>query len=97
MPDHVHMLVRYPPRVAVAELMRVVKTNSSRWVHQDVGRRFGWQNGYSAFAVSESVAAEVVAYIRGQEEHHRTMSFKEEYVKFLQKNNVTFDERWVWD
>jgi REP-associated tyrosine transposase len=99
MPDHVHILLCLPPSVAVAEALRVMKTNSSRWVHQNGSRHrgFGWQTGYGAFSVSQSNAASVVKYIREQEKHHRLVTFQEEFISFLKKNGVRYDERYIWE
>jgi REP-associated tyrosine transposase len=99
MPDHVHMLLWLPPGVAVAEALRIVKTNSSRWVHQSRARLrgFAWQTGYGAFSVSQSNAASVAKYIREQEKHHRGVSFQEEFITFLKKNGVRYDERYIWE
>jgi putative transposase len=96
--DHVHMLVSLPPTVAVAEAMRLVKTNSSKWIHEQWREHaaFAWQNGYGAFSVSRSNQDAVLAYIAGQEEHHRTVTFQEEFVAFLKRHGITFDERYVW-
>jgi len=96
-PDHVHLLCSLPPTVAVADAMRVVKTNSSRWVHRD--RRiagFDWQTGYGAFSVSHSLAPAVVRYIGDQEKHHRRVTFQEESIAFLKKNGIAYDERYIW-
>jgi putative transposase len=95
--DHVHMLVRARPAHAPAEIVRVVKANSSRWVHEKWDSEFAWQTGYGVFSVSESNAAAVTRYIAEQEEDHRKHSFQEEYVAFLRKNNVAYDERYIWD
>lgn len=98
-PDHVHLLVALPPAVSMADALRVLKTNSSRWVH-DVWpqrRSFGWQTGYGAFSVSQSNVGSVLRYIAEQEEHHRRVSFKEEYVEFLKKHGIEYDERYIWD
>ncbi|HET7213586.1 MAG TPA: IS200/IS605 family transposase [Terriglobia bacterium] len=99
MPDHVHMLLWLPPGMAIAEALRVVKTNSSRWVHQRRPRLrgFGWQAGYGAFSVSQSSAASVVKYIREQEKHHQRVSFQEEFISFLKKNGIQYDERYIWE
>src|SRR6266404_5097998 len=85
MPDHIHLLLWLPPTMAVSEALRVVKTNSSRWVHQTHGRHrgFAWQTGYGAFSVSQSNAASVAKYIREQETHHRRISFQEEFITIL--------------
>ncbi len=95
--DHVHMLVRIWPAQSSAQIARVVKTNSSRWVHEKSSRGFGWQTGYGVFSVSESNIAAVTKYIAEQKAHHQKHSFQEEFVAFLKKNNVTYDERYIWD
>jgi putative transposase len=96
--DHVHMLVSLPAAIAVAEAMRLVKANSSKWVHErwSEHRGFAWQNGYGAFSVSRSNQEAVLKYIAGQEEHHRTVTFQEEFVAFLKRHGIEFDERYVW-
>ena len=96
--DHVHMLISLAADVAVSECLRVVKTNSSRWVHERFGnhRNFGWQSGYGAFSVSASNEKQVVKYIRYQERHHRRMTFQEEFITLLRRYGVAFDERYLW-
>jgi REP element-mobilizing transposase RayT len=93
--DHVHMLVRIRPAQAAAEIARVVKTNSSRWVHENWKVRFAWQTGYGVFSVSESNVPAVSGYAM-QEEHHKKVTFQEEYVAFLKKNKIEYDERYIW-
>lgn len=98
--DHVHMLVRIRPSQSVAEMARVVKTNSSRWLHEKGKADFAWQAGYGAFSVSESNAPglrQYIEYIEGQEQHHAGRSFQEEFRAFLKKNGIAYDERYVWD
>jgi len=95
--DHVHMLVRVRPAHSPAETVRVAKANSSRWVHEKWNSDFAWQTGYGVFSVSESNVAGVTRYIAEQEKHHRKLSFQEEYVAFLKRNNVAYDERYIWD
>lgn len=97
--DHVHALVTVPTTLAVADLMRVLKTNSSRWVHEQWPERraFAWQNGYGAFSVSKSNVDEVVRYMETQEEHHRHVSFQDEFRAFLRRHGIAFDERYVWE
>jgi putative transposase len=96
--DHVHMLLRLPCELAVADCLRVLKTNSSRWVQEKWPERrtFAWQTGYGAFSVSESSYKQVVEYIERQEEHHRKMSFQGEFVLLLRKQGAKFDERYIW-
>lgn len=95
--DHVHLLVRHPPRIAVSDLVRVIKSVSSRWVHEELRLRFGWQSGYGAFSVSQSSTDDVLAYIANQAEHHRKLTFQEEFRAFLTRHNLEFDERYLWD
>ena len=95
--DHVHMLIRVRPAHSAAEIARVVKANSSRWVREKHSAEFAWQTGYGVFSVSESSVADVTKYISGQEEHHKKRSFQEEFVAFLKKNRVEYDPRYIWD
>jgi len=97
-PDHYHGLFAFPPTLAVADALRVIKTNSSVWVHETRRRAaFGWQIGYGAFSVSQSNVADVVEYIRHQDEHHRKLTFREEFVTFLKRHGVPYDERYIWE
>jgi putative transposase len=95
--DHVHVLARIRPAQSAAEIARVIKTNSSRWVHEKWHAEFAWQAGYGVFSVSESNVASVTQYIATQEAHHQEHSFKEEFLAFLQKNKVAYDEAYLWD
>lgn len=97
--DHVHLLIGLPPVVSVSEVMRVVKANSSRWVHEQSSAysRFGWQTGYGAFSVSQSNVAAVTKYIATQEEHHRKVSFQEEFIAYLKRHRIDYDERYIWE
>jgi REP element-mobilizing transposase RayT len=90
--DHVHMLVRIRPAQSAAEIVRVVKANSSKWVREKWSSGFAWQTGYGVFSVSESNVTAVKKYIAGQEEHHKKHSFQEEFLAFLKKNHVAYDE-----
>lgn len=97
--DHVHLLLRLRASNALADAMRVLKTNSSRWVHETWPQRrtFAWQTGYAAFSVSQSNVEDVRAYIAGQEEHHRKVTFQDELFAFLNKNGIEYDERYIWE
>ena len=97
--DHVRLLFVQPAALGVAELMKKVKANSSRWVHQQWPQRarFAWQTGYAAFSVSRSQVEAVKTYIRNQEEHHRKRSFQEELVSFLKQHGIAYDPRFVLD
>lgn len=94
--DHVHLLIAMPPAIAVADAARVIKANSSKWVREKHVHNFGWQTGYGAFSVSQSMVSEVTKYITRQESHHQKVTFQEELVAFLKKHNVAYDERYIW-
>ncbi len=96
--DHVHLLIELPADRNVAACVRVVKTNSSRWVHEKWADRhaFSWQAGYGAFAVSASNAERVIQYIRTQEDHHRRINYHDEFVALLRKHGIAFDEQYLW-
>ena len=98
MPDHVHVAAILRPTVAPADFVRVVKTNSSGWVHKTFPdlAGFHWQDGYAAFSVSASAMPRVIAYVRGQAEHHRSMSFQEELIGLLEKHGIEYDERYLF-
>jgi REP element-mobilizing transposase RayT len=99
MPDHVHLLVAFGREMSAAEAVRLIKTNSSKWVHETFPAmaEFGWQNGYGAFAVSYSHLRLVKRYLARQEEHHRTRTFQEEFRDFLERHHIAYDERYVWE
>jgi hypothetical protein len=84
---------------SVAEALRLVKANSSKWIHETFLRlpHFAWQNGYGAFSVSASNLPQVERYIRNQQEHHRRRTFQEEFLVFLKRHGLAFDERYLWD
>ncbi|HZQ91317.1 MAG TPA: IS200/IS605 family transposase [Terriglobales bacterium] len=97
MPDHVHLLISLRPDVSASEAVRVLKSNSSKWAHEELGQpRFAWQLGFSAFSVSKSNVAAVAKYIAEQEEHHQKMTFQHELISFLKKNGIEYDERYIW-
>lgn len=95
--DHIHLLVRLPMTIAIADLVRDVKANSSAWMRERVEGHFAWQAGYGAFSVGPTQEGSVAIYIRNQREHHRAATFQEEYRSFMQRYGIGFDERFVWD
>lgn len=99
MHDHIHLYASLPSTITIADFVNAVKANSSRWVHESFPNRkgFAWQEGYGAFSVSKSVEHQVIDYINNQQEHHRKHTFKEEYLSFLDKYEVDYDERYLWD
>ncbi len=96
--DHAHMLFALPVTKSIAETMQTVKGKSTRWIHEqdDRSRSFAWQTGYASFSVSHSNLAAVRRYIADQEEHHRRISFEDEFVSLLKRNEMEFDERYPW-
>ncbi|MGD9126254.1 MAG: IS200/IS605 family transposase [Planctomycetia bacterium] len=96
--DHLHILVQLKPTHLLANLVRTIKAFSSKWVNEEKLklRKFGWQEGYSAFTVSESQADRVVAYIRSQKEHHKKNDFKSEFIALLKKHAVEYKEEYLW-
>jgi REP element-mobilizing transposase RayT len=99
MPDHVHLLTSHHKQVSVADIVRDIKANSSRWIHEQFPdlRGFAWQEGYGAFAVSYSLLDDVKAYLASQAEHHRTRTFQDEFRAFLERHDIPYDERYIWD
>jgi REP element-mobilizing transposase RayT len=99
MPDHVHLLVSLCRQISIADTLRIVKSSSSRWVHETFPplSGFTWQAGYGAFAVSYSHLDRVKEYLSRQAEHHRRISFQEEFIAFLQRHGIEYDERYLWD
>jgi len=99
MSDHVHIAVQLPRTMTVADLVKKLKTTSSVWIKEngEAHDKFSWQTGYGAFSLGASQLADITAYIDRQEEHHRAKDFKEEYLGFLSKYGIDFDERFLWD
>jgi len=96
--NHIHGLLVLPPDVPVSDAMRKWKTLSSKWVHDTFPpeRDFAWQEGYGAFTVSQSSVPQVAEYIEGQEEHHKKMTFEEEFLGLLKRHGIEYDPRYVW-
>jgi REP element-mobilizing transposase RayT len=98
MPDHVHMLVAMSRKISISDLMMDVKKGSSKWI-KTPGQAFDgfhWQDGYAAFSIGESQREDLVRYIQGQKEHHRSRSFKEELVAILARYGVEYDPQHIW-
>jgi len=97
--DHVHLLFHTPPKYALSDVIGKIKSNSSKWVHEEfpTSAHFGWQIGYGLFSVSESNVAAVKAYIDNQEEHRRRLTFQDEFVALLEKHGITYDPKYLWD
>ena len=97
--DHAHLYLRWRPDATVSDLMRTVKSRSSKWVHDTFPSlgAFAWQEGFGVFTVSKSQEGAVKAYIVGQHEHHKKEDFKSELLRLLRAHGVEFDERYVFD
>jgi putative transposase len=97
MPDHVHMVISLPPALSLSKAIQHLKGGSSKWMKTAFPelRNFSWQDGYAAFSVSKSNLPQVLAYVEGQREHHRTKSFQDEYRAFLKRHAINFDERYL--
>lgn len=97
--DHVHLLCRFGRTLSVADLVRELKRESSKWIKSEFPKlnRFQWQAGYGAFSVSPSHVDPLTRYIARQEEHHRKESFQDEFRRLLRKYGIEWDERYVWD
>jgi REP element-mobilizing transposase RayT len=98
MEDHVHILLSLPATISISKAMQLIKGGSSKWIHETFSeqRTFAWQEEYGAFSVSVSQLDKTVAYIRGQPEHHRKMTFQEEFLMLLKKHSIKYDERYLW-
>jgi len=96
--DHVHCFVGIKPKLSISELMKGVKAKSSKYIndHQLVKGRFEWQEGYGVFSYGHSQIDDVYRYISNQESHHKKQMFREEYLAFLEKFEVPYDERYIF-
>ncbi len=99
MPDHIHALIGLRPSVAISDLARDIKNNSSNFINKMkfVKGKFSWQEGYGAFSYSHSQIDNVYRYIMNQEEHHRKKTFREEYLDFLKKFEIEHEERFLFE
>jgi len=99
MPDHIHILIGMRPTQSISDLMQDVKSGSSGWINEKkfTRSRFEWQEGYGAFYYSKSHIKNVITYIENQEQHHTKKPFREEYLDFLQKFEIEYDERYIFE
>lgn len=97
MADHVHILFLLSRTKSIADVVKGLKANTTRWYKERLHCEFAWQRGYAIFSVSQSTVESVRSYIANQEEHHRQRTFQEEYRAFLEKYNLKYDEAYVWD
>lgn len=99
MADHMHILLSTPATMSIAKAMQLIKGGSSKWIHENFSdqRLFAWQEKYGAFSVSVSQLETIIAYIKNQKEHHRKLTFQEEFTALLKKHKMEYDERYLWD
>lgn len=99
MPDHIHIFTGMNPSKKISDLVRDIKANSSRFINESnwVRGKFQWQTGYGAFSYSRSHIDRVVKYILNQEKHHENRTFKEEYIELLEKFEIDYDEKYLFD
>ncbi len=97
--DHIHLLIAHPRTIAPAGLVQEIKTGTSIWLKTRVARfaDFHWQGGYGIFSISPSHRPALEAYLANQAEHHRKITFQEEYRRLLTKHGLQYDERYMWD
>lgn len=96
--DHIHLLLSMPSTISIAKAMQLIKGGSSKWVHDTFPkhRHFAWQEGYGAFSIGVGDLERTIAYINNQPEHHRRKDFKEEFLAFLNRHAIDYDERFIW-
>ena len=99
MPDHIHAFVGLRTSMAISDLVRDIKNNSTNFINENklVKGNFSWQEGYGAFSYSHSQINSVYNYIKNQEEHHKRKTFREEYLKFLKKFEIEYNEKYLFD
>ena len=99
MPDHIHLFIGLKPSMAISDLVRDIKNNSTNFINKNqfVKGKFEWQESYGAFSYSHSQINQVYNYILNQEQHHHKKTFKEEYIELLQKFQIDYDEKHLFD
>lgn len=97
--DHVHTFFELNPKNSISEIAQIVKANSSKWINESnfIGNKFSWQVGYGGFSYSRSQRDRVIKYIEGQEEHHKKVAFKDEYLGLLKAFEIEHDEKYLFD
>ena len=99
MPDHVHIFIGYQPSQPLPDLLRDIKANTSKFINEKrwIPGKFRWQEGYGAFSYGNSQIDDIIHYINTQEEHHKKASFKDEYLKFLEKFDIEYDSDYLFE
>jgi REP element-mobilizing transposase RayT len=98
-PDHIHILVGFRPSICISDLVRDIKSVSSKFINEQMLTRvrFHWQDGYSAFTCSHSAITTVSNYIKNQPKHHRKQNFEDEYIRSLEKYEIEYNKQYVFD
>ncbi|MCU0369874.1 MAG: IS200/IS605 family transposase [Bacteroidales bacterium] len=96
--NHVHIFLSMSPTLSPSKCMQTIKTNSSKWIHEEFPSKIGfaWQSGYSGFSVGPRNIFHVKKYIENQEDHHKKKTFEEEYLSFLKETGIEFEEKYLW-
>ena len=94
--NHIHILLSLPATMPLAKAVQLLKGGSSKWMNETGDGRFAWQEGYGAFTVGISQQTTTIAYINSQEDHHQKRSFEEEFLAFLKKHGIEYDQKYVW-
>lgn len=99
MPDHIHLLISMSPSISISDLVRDIKAGSSKFINDKncINGKFNWQEGYGAFSYSKSSVDAVIKYILNQEEYHKNKSFKNEYIDFLEKFEIDYDSKYLFE
>lgn len=99
MPDHIHIFIGYKPTLSIPELVKEIKVASNQFINRKkwINGRFRWQEGYGAFSYSHSQIGVVMNYIKNQEKHHQKSTFKAEYIRFLNRFNVSYESEYLFD
>ena len=98
MPDHTHIFLSMKPNMAISDLVRTIKSNSSSFLkNRNLVNDFSWQEGFGAFSYAKSQAKNVIDYVLNQAEHHKKRTFKEEYIEFLNKFEIDYDEKYLFE
>ncbi len=97
--DHVHMFFELTPSKSLSDIVRIVKSNSSKWINENrfIPGEFSWQEGYGGFAYSRSHRDAVIKYIINQEQHHQQKTFREEYLDILKSFEISYDEQYIFE
>jgi REP element-mobilizing transposase RayT len=98
-PNHVHILNSLSRTITQSKMIAILKRDSTKWIKSKDLRfqNFHWQNGYGVFSICKTNITSLIKYIENQKDHHRTKSFKEEYLEFLQKYKIDFNDKYLWD